>query len=143
MYVYYNHICVYLYTGYMGVSTMGDGYKAAAADPKEMGKVRILQELKNVPEVEGYYADLPAQDGIGCCCQHIVHDPKERKVYFYSRIVGAGQFCMTREQYADYVKNFRKQKKRGQQHGLQVKKAAAVASGPKGSLFGTVKIVKR
>ena len=62
--------------GFMGVSTMGDGYKAALESyPDEMKKVRILQELKNVPGVEGYYEDLPQQEGgVGCCCQHIVHD---------------------------------------------------------------------
>jgi mannosyltransferase OCH1-like enzyme len=90
--------------GFMGVSTMGDGYKAAlAAYPDEMKKVRILQELKNVPGVEGYYEDLPQQKGgIGCCCQHVVHDPEERRVYFRSRIVGAGQFCMDATQYEEH-----------------------------------------
>ena len=90
--------------GFMGVSTMGDGYKAALeSHPDEMKKVRILQELKNVPGVEGYYEDLPQQEGgVGCCCQHIVHDPEERRVYFRSRIVGAGQFCMDAKQYEEY-----------------------------------------
>mmetsp|Transcript_4772 Transcript_4772/g.10137 ORF Transcript_4772/g.10137 Transcript_4772/m.10137 type:complete len:360 (-) Transcript_4772:1848-2927(-) len=97
--------------GWMGVSTMGDGFKAAAANPNEMGKIRILQELKNVPEVEEYYADLPAQDGIGCCCQHIVHDAQERRVYFYSRIVGAGQYCMSQEQFSEYAAKMRQQPK--------------------------------
>ena len=90
--------------GFMGVSTMGDGYKAALeSHPDEMKKVRILQELKNVPGVDGYYEDLPQQEGgVGCCCQHIVHDPEERKVYFRSRIVGAGQFCMDAKQYEEF-----------------------------------------
>ena len=113
--------------GWMGVSTMGDGFRAAAANPSEMGKIRILQELKNVPEVDGYYADLPSQEGIGCCCQHIVHDAQERMVYFYSRIVGAGQFCMSREQYSEYAKRRRPEK-------------ATVVHGNKGKLL---KIKKR
>ena len=90
--------------GFMGVSTMGDGYKAALeSHPDEMKKVRILQELKNVPGVDGYYEDLPQQEGgVGCCCQHTVHDPEIRKVYFRSRIVGAGEFCMDAKQYEEY-----------------------------------------
>lgn len=82
--------------GAMGPSTMGDGFQAASSNSSEMGAVRILRELQNVPNVKGYYADMPPQDGIGCCCQYIVHDPEARKAYFYSRIVGAGKNCLSR-----------------------------------------------
>ena len=76
--------------GMLGVNTLGTAYKEI--EPSERGIVRILQEFENIEGKEGYYPGYQ-QKGEGCCCQHIVHDSKERKVYFYSRIVGSGFKC--------------------------------------------------
>lgn len=42
-----------------------------------------------------YYPELPEQEGIGTGCRKIVHDPKERRVYFYSRIPGVDKSCVS------------------------------------------------
>mmetsp|Transcript_35913 Transcript_35913/g.77993 ORF Transcript_35913/g.77993 Transcript_35913/m.77993 type:complete len:381 (-) Transcript_35913:2-1144(-) len=76
--------------GMLGVNTLGTAYKETK--PSERGIVRILQEFKNVEGKGGYYPEYQ-QKGEGCCCQHIVHDSEERKVYFHSRIVGSGSKC--------------------------------------------------
>ena len=73
--------------GWMGPTTL----KTAFDKVPTKGQVRILQEISLVQS--GY--SLPLRVGTGCCCNYIVHDPQERVVYFYSRIVGAGPHCMS------------------------------------------------
>ena len=75
--------------GLMGVSTLADAYKSVG--PEKRGKHRLLQEYKNVEESDAEYYPGYHQDGTGCCCDYLVHDPKERKVYFFSRIVGSSE----------------------------------------------------
>jgi hypothetical protein len=39
------------------------------------------------------YPELPRQGGLGDECNYILHAPKEREVYFFSRIVGGSRRC--------------------------------------------------
>ena len=75
--------------GLMGVSTLADAYKSVG--PEQRGKHRLLQEYKNIDESDADYYPGYHQRGTGCCCDYLVHDPKERKVYFFSRIVGSSE----------------------------------------------------
>ena len=76
--------------GLMGVSTLADAYQSIS--PEERGKNRLLQEYKNTDKNHAeYYDGYHQADGKGCCCDYLVHDPVERKVYFFSRIVGSSE----------------------------------------------------
>ena len=62
-----------------------------SVDVSERGEVRLLRELKlKSPRI---YPDLPRQEGKGCCCNYVVHDEFEGRVYFFSRIVGSSLYC--------------------------------------------------
>lgn len=72
----------------MGVKTLGRAFKNV--DEEERGVVRLLKEMKNVENNkfgEPWYPDTPKQEGEAFTCNHIVHDPGLREVYFYSRVV--------------------------------------------------------
>jgi hypothetical protein len=61
-----------------------------AVPVSERGKTHLLTE---VGLTNGIYPELPRRDGVGCCCNFVVHDSNLKQVFFYSRIVGAGKFC--------------------------------------------------
>ena len=43
---------------------------------------------------QDWYPSLSYQDeGEGCCCNYVVHDRIHHQAYFFSRFVGAGEFC--------------------------------------------------
>mmetsp|Transcript_2778 Transcript_2778/g.8168 ORF Transcript_2778/g.8168 Transcript_2778/m.8168 type:complete len:366 (+) Transcript_2778:122-1219(+) len=75
--------------GLMGVSTLADAFKSIS--PEERGQHWLLQEYNNVDEQDSEYYPDYHQNGRGCCCDYLVHDPEERKVYFFSRIVGSSE----------------------------------------------------
>jgi hypothetical protein len=72
----------------MGPRTMRKAFDSLAE--KDIGKYVLFQELNlEASDHESLYPDLPRQHGVGPgLCNYIVHDPRERVVYFYSRIVG-------------------------------------------------------
>ena len=80
--------------GGLGVSTLGDAL-AELTPSLESGSVRLLEEIKNEPHMTVYYPELPEQEGTGTGCRKIVHDPTDRKVYFYSRIPGVDKSCVS------------------------------------------------
>lgn len=80
--------------GGLGVSTLGDAL-AELTPSLESGSIRLLEEIKNEPHMTVYYPELPEQEGIGTGCRKIVHDPKEGRVYFYSRIPGVDKSCLS------------------------------------------------
>jgi hypothetical protein len=56
----------------------------------------ILTEI-NLEDQEGansgLYPDLLRQNGTGCCCNYVVHDPSTQQPFFFSRIVGGSVRC--------------------------------------------------
>ena len=80
--------------GGLGVSTLGDAL-AELMPSLESDSVRLLEEIKNEPHMTVYYPELPEQEGIGTGCRKIVHDPKEGRVYFFSRIPGVDKSCVS------------------------------------------------
>jgi hypothetical protein len=56
----------------------------------------ILTEI-NLEDKEGansgLYPNLLRQNGSGCCCNYVVHDPSTQTPFFFSRIVGASVRC--------------------------------------------------
>ena len=80
--------------GGLGVSTLGDALeKVMPSLPRN--SVRLLEEIKNEKHMPVYYPHLPKQNGTGTGCVKIVHDPDERRVYFYSRIPGVDKSCLS------------------------------------------------
>lgn len=67
---------------YLGPSTLRDAYDQVP--PAARGEVKLLQE-DNLDTMTDY-ADAPRQEGQGCCCNFIVHDPRDKIMYFYSRV---------------------------------------------------------
>ena len=56
--------------------------------PLDMNLAETL--LSNNPR----YDTFPRhENGQGCCCDYVVHNNTSNVIYFYSRIVGAGDFC--------------------------------------------------
>ena len=76
-----------------GPSTLKDAYNAVT--DKDRAEAWILHELnleqRNIPA--GTYPELPRQEGDGCCCNFIVEDAVQKQVYFFSRFVGASNYC--------------------------------------------------
>ena len=58
---------------------------------KKRGQVRFLKE-SFLDDTEHLYPNYPRQNGTGCCCDWVVHDPTKKHVYAYSRIVTAKGF---------------------------------------------------
>mmetsp|Transcript_29218 Transcript_29218/g.63412 ORF Transcript_29218/g.63412 Transcript_29218/m.63412 type:complete len:380 (+) Transcript_29218:130-1269(+) len=79
----------------MGVKTLGEAFKKVGKEKR--GVVRLLKELNNTRDQDDpnqvWYPNVPVQYGTGRGCNFIVHDPDERVVYFYSRIVGLSVAC--------------------------------------------------
>lgn len=67
----------------MGTGTLKDAYDSVSETARQ--HVRLLEEVALTPEM---YPDLRRQIGQGFC-NHVCHDPLEKKVYFFSRIVGS------------------------------------------------------
>ena len=80
----------------MGTSTMKMAIDAVSDEDRR--DVLLLQEMQNLPKFDDWYPDLPPQKGAGCCCDFIVHDPDERKVFFWSHVAGWGNNCIAREE---------------------------------------------
>ena len=80
----------------MGTSTMKMAIDAVSDEDRR--DVLLLQEMQNLPKFDDWYPDLPPQKGDGCCCDFIVHDPDERKVFFWSHVAGWGNNCIAREE---------------------------------------------
>jgi len=49
--------------------------------------------LSEVRLNSGLYPSFPRHKGKGCCCDFVVHNEREKEIYFYSRIVGADPWC--------------------------------------------------
>jgi hypothetical protein len=76
----------------LGPVTLLNAYEAM--DPSVHEKAHLLYEMLLDDRATRLYPNIPKQDGVGCCCNFIVHDPfLSKKAYFYSRVVGAGKFC--------------------------------------------------
>jgi hypothetical protein len=56
-----------------------DDQDVRATTDTEMSEIR-LSELN--------YPDVPRLDGLGCCCDIVVHSDRNREIYFYSHFVG-------------------------------------------------------
>lgn len=81
---------------WMGPTTLRAAYDAVPAARR--GEVLLLQET----QLEDHRRRFPSaerpkpQKGEGCCCNFVVYDPSDggpKRVHFFSRIVGAGEFC--------------------------------------------------
>lgn len=87
---WYKHEITYPKGATMGTSTLRYAYDSVP--PEARNNTHILKEhnleempapLKNITA----YRDFPRQNGFGCCCNYVVHDPDEKQVYFYSRLL--------------------------------------------------------
>jgi len=92
MVAHYEH--KYKCHGGLGVSTLGDAL-AKVMPSLPHNSVRLLEETKNEKHMSVYYPRLPKQNGTGTGCFKIVHDPEEKRVYFYSRIPGVDKSCLS------------------------------------------------
>ena len=72
--------------GWMGTSTLKDAYDAVPA--AELGTIRWLHESQLKPR---QFPELKRQKGTGKQCNYVVHDERDRKPYFWSRIVGVSR----------------------------------------------------
>lgn len=81
--------------GGLGVSTLGDALAELMPSLSSSSEIRLLEEIKNEKHMDVYYPELPEQDGTGTGCVKIVHDPHEKRVYFYSRIPGVDNSCVS------------------------------------------------
>jgi len=73
----------------MGTDTLSRAYyKVQDANNKagysENNKFHLLEEI-NLSDQPGLYSNFTRQEGVGCCCQYIVHDPVNGVPYFFSR----------------------------------------------------------
>jgi len=76
----------------MGVFTMRDAYEWTTVEKR--GKEMIFEEMNvKAPRNRVNYPDFPLHGGYGCCCNFVVHDPIEKVIFFFSRIVGASSRC--------------------------------------------------
>jgi len=65
---------------------------------KRRGEVLLLEE-EHLNNLWGKtYDAIPRQDGVGPSCNWVVHNPRTRKVHFYSRFIGASKQCMKKEE---------------------------------------------
>ena len=58
----------------------------ATSTASDRRSVQLLQEVNL--HYHPWLAHVPRQDGEGCCCDWVVHDPCSAAVPFYSRMVG-------------------------------------------------------
>ena len=60
----------------------------------ERGKSVLLEEINgNRNEFRAMHPHLIMQEGRGCCCNFVVHNPETITVHFFSRFVGSGLRC--------------------------------------------------
>jgi len=90
------HLSQRVPSGLIGPSTLLDAYdQKLQEDPDLASRCSFLEELNLEEDVDHLYPDLPRQDGLGGACNYVVHDPALRRVYFYSRFVGASDRCLS------------------------------------------------
>lgn len=63
----------------------------ARAPPGQKSQVLLLNEI--ALDRHPLYDNLERQNGTGGGCNYAVEDPRTQRVVFFSRIVGAGQYC--------------------------------------------------
>ena len=79
----------------VGPCTLRQAYDDAPA--RERGVAKLLRESNlDAPRHLRRYPGVPRQRGEGCCCNFAVHDDAAEEMYFFSRVVGAGEFCRAR-----------------------------------------------
>lgn len=104
---YYNHKVSF--RGWMGPGSLFAGYEQfvtettttssisplSSSQLEQKNKWPIEMSLAETLMTETNYPDFPRHvNGTGCCCDYVVHNFTARVIYFYSRILGAGDFCM-------------------------------------------------
>lgn len=88
----------------IGPSTLKDAYdRVMKEDDLNTGSITAVKEESlilteiNLEDKEGansgMYPNLLRQNGSGCCCNYVVHDPNTQTPVYFSRIVGAGVRC--------------------------------------------------
>lgn len=82
--------------GWMGPGTLYLGYKHFLQQQQELQNywpIDMHIEEKNIDNRDLYPTFPRHVNGKGCCCDFVVHNFTSNIVYFYSRIVGSGDFC--------------------------------------------------
>ena len=77
----------YLSSGFLFTS-----YKQFADNSTNKAEWPLDTALEETRLSRWNYPSFPRLDGVGCCCDFVVHNKTERDIYFYSRIVGV-DFC--------------------------------------------------
>ena len=89
----------------VGPTTLWEGYEQAAA--KYCGNasrgngcnstwsIFDLTQV-NLDNQKDLYPNVPRRKGWGCCCNYVIHNPTLKKIYFWSRFLGAGGSCRFR-----------------------------------------------
>jgi hypothetical protein len=76
-------------TKIVGCCTLKTAYNQLLQENVTLGEIKLLQEiLLNHDVHDGTYKDIPFR-GSKKPCHWIVQDPENRKVYFYSRMLGS------------------------------------------------------
>ena len=80
----------------MGPRTLHAAYDALQYSKIESSSHCLLEEL-DIQRYEGgiLYPNLRLQYGRGGDCNHIMHSVWEKEVYFFSRFVGASDYCLS------------------------------------------------
>lgn len=80
----------------MGPRTLHAAYDALQYSKVESSSHCLLEEL-DIQRYEGgiLYPNLKLQYGRGGDCNHIMHSVWEKEVYFFSRFVGASDYCLS------------------------------------------------
>lgn len=76
---------------HLGPKTLLKAYEQLNYSSVEPLSDCLLKESNLETDVE--YPKVQLQKGEGCCCNNVVHNATECKVYFFSRIPGAGGNC--------------------------------------------------
>ena len=75
----------------VGPQTLMDAYQSVAEGPSGKRSTSTIKTvlLQEAPLFPSLYPAFPRRQGRDIWCNHIVHDPVEQTVYFYSRVEGS------------------------------------------------------